>query len=152
MSKKVKIEFPEAAITVTGTLCEKEEPELCALLWNNLVKPIKCACYNTLSTGCLFIAKAKPPKEPCRTGTQAHPVGKKVKLLCDEIPGEIVYTGLDFWCCYGPETEPLLPGGSVAIKVDAEDLDTFINAGKFIWHCQQITHTLVTMTVSRKEN
>lgn len=152
MTRKVKIEFPEVGITVTASLLEKEEPESSELLWKYLEKPVRAACYNTLSTGCLFIGKAKPPKEPIKIGTQANPVGRKLKLLCDMIPGEIMFTGMDFWCCYGPETEPLLGGGSVVIVVDPEDLDNYIKAGKYIWHCQQITHTLATMTVSRKEN
>ncbi|MEL7564534.1 MAG: hypothetical protein AAGU27_06585 [Dehalobacterium sp.] len=152
MCRKLEIEFSEAGITVSAALLEKEEPELSKVLWNDLEKPVKFACYNTLSTGCLFIGKARPPKSPVKTGTQAVPVGKKQILLCDMTPGEIVYTGLDLWACYGPETEPLVPGGSVVVKVDDEDIDAFIEAGKFIWNAQQITHKLATMIVRRKES
>ena len=152
MTKKVEIVFPESGITVTASMLEKEEPESSELLWNYLEKPVRCAIYNTLSTGCLFIGKARPPYDPVKIGTQAEPVGRNLKMLCDMIPGEIMFTGMDFWCCYGPETEPLLGGGAVAIVIDPECLDDFIKAGKHIWHCQQITHTLATMTVKRKEN
>lgn len=152
MTKKVEIVFPECDITVIASVLEKEEPESSELLWKYLEKPVRCAIYNTLSTGCLFISKARPPKEPVVIGTQANPVGRNLKMLCDMIPGEIMFTGMDFWCCYGPETEPLLGGGSVAIVVDPEYLDKYLEAGRYIWHCQQIKHTLVTMTVSRKEN
>lgn len=153
MSRIIEIEFPEVGIKVDAALLEKKEPELSDMFWDKLANPLKTACYNTLSTGHLFIAKPRPPKSPVKIGTQANPVGRNKVLLCDMEPGNIVYTGLDVWVAYGDHiTEPLVPGGSVVAQVEEKFIEDFERAGMAIWNAQYVTHKLITMNIKRKEN
>jgi len=137
VTKKIKLEFPESEIAITATLLENEEPEMCDLLWKDLAKPVKFACYNTLSTGDYFIGKGRPPKEPVKLGTQANPIGRNQVLLCNLEPGLIGYNGVDISCAYGDHiTEPLVSSGAIVAKVDKEYISDFEKAGKAIWHLQ----------------
>lgn len=153
MGRKIEIEFPEVETKVLATLLEKEEPERCNALWNVLKKPIKMFCHHTLSTGQYFGADGRPPRHPVKMGTQAAPIGKKTRLLCQLDPGMIAYPGghsLRF--AYGPDiTEPLASSGPVVAKVDKECLDDLMKCGMSIWNAQYMTHRLATIIVRRKE-
>jgi hypothetical protein len=153
MSRKIEIEFPDAEIKILATLQEKEEPERCSALWSVLKKPVKMYCYHTLSTGQFFGADGRPPRHPVKMGTQATPIGKKIRLLCQLDPGMIVYAGgYSLKVAYGHDiTEPLASSGPVVAKVDKEGLGDLMKAGLGVWNAQYMTHQLVTMTVRRKE-
>jgi hypothetical protein len=153
MSRKIEIEFPDVKIKVSATLQDKEEPEQCDEFWKVLKKPLKMACYNTLSTGHYFGADGRPPRHPVKTGTQAKPIGKKALLLCQLDPGMVVYGGgHGIKVAYGPHiTEPLAAPGPVVAKVDKECLADFMKGGLSIWNAQYMTHSLVTIIVRRKE-
>ena len=64
MSKYIEVEIPEAKITVTALLNEAEEPEMCERFWELLKEPLKGMNCHTLSTGCLFDARPRPPRHP----------------------------------------------------------------------------------------
>ncbi|WP_144461957.1 hypothetical protein [Siminovitchia fortis] len=150
MSRKIEIEFPDTEIKVLATLLDNDEPELCDMFWDRLETPQKMACGNTWSTGDLYVAAARPPKEPVSIGSQANPIGRNQIPLCDLEPGTLVYTGLEVWVAYGNSiTEPLVPSGAAVAKVDEEYLDDFYKAGRSVWESNS-THRLVTMTVKRK--
>ncbi len=153
MSRKIMIEFPEMKIKFTATLLDKEEPEECDVFWKILKKPLKTACYHTLSTGHYFGGEGRPPKHPVKSGTQAKPIGRKSFLLSQLDPGMLVYPGGNsLKVAYGPHiTEPLASPGPVIAKVDKEDLGDLMKAGLGVWNAQYMTHQLVTMTVRRKE-
>ena len=151
MAKKVYVKFPEGNITVTATLQEEAEPELCQLLWDKL--PLRSACCNTLSTGDLFISRCRPPRKAIIPGTQDNPIGRDSIMYCDREPGDIGFTGVDFVVNYGPDvTEPLAGHGAIVAKVDSEYIDDFYKAGKFVWNNHVSTHTLVTMVIEKKED
>jgi len=151
MAKKIYVKFPEFNITVTATLQEEAEPELCQLLWDKL--PLRSACCNTLSTGDLFISRCRPPRKAIVPGTQDNPIGRNSIMYCDREPGDIGFTGVDFVVNYGPDvTEPLAGHGAIVAKVDPEYIDDFYKAGKSVWHNHVSTHTLVTMVIEKKED
>jgi len=150
--RRISIDFHDIGITVSATLLEEEEPELCNEFWNSLVKPVKMACDHNLSTGDSFVARGRPPRHPVRVGSQANPRGRKQWLLCRLSPGMLLYAGgYSIGMAYGPDmTEPLAGGGSVVAKVDKKDLNNLMKAGKSIWHAQSMTHRLAIITVSRE--
>lgn len=153
MNRKIMIEFPDIKSKFSATLLDEEEPELCDRFWKALEKPLKMICHHTLSTGQLFEAHGRPPRNPIQSGSQANPMGKKQWLLSRLDPGMVMYCGgleLDF--AYGPHiTEPLASSGAWIAKVDPDCLDDLMKAGKTVWNAQCMTHRLVTMTVRRKE-
>jgi len=153
MTRKIVVEFSDAHIKVTATLQDKQEPEMCEAFWKVLNKPLKLACYHTLSTGQFFGGEGRPPRHPVKTGTQAVPIGRKSLLLCQLDPGMIVYGGgHSIKVAYGPDiTEPLPAPGPVVAKVDKEYLDDFLQGGLSVWNAQYVTHQLTTMTIRRKE-
>lgn len=137
MIQKIKVEFPQSRILVTATLLSEDEPEMCKLFWDGLQEPKRFACYNTLSTGHIFDAKPRPPKEPLKLGSQAQPLGRKKILLCDMEPGMIAFFGVNVLCAYGPHiTEPIVAPGPVVALVDKDDLGKFEEAGMAIWNVQ----------------
>jgi len=153
MSRKIEIEFPDIKTKVSATLRDKEEPEQCNAFWKVLKKPLKMACYNTLSTGHYFGADGRPPRHPVKTGSQATPIGRKALLLCQLDPGMVVYGGgHSIKVAYGPHiTEPLQAPGPVVAKVDKECLGDLMKGGMSIWNAQYMTHCLATIIVRRKE-
>ena len=153
MNRKIIIEFSDSKIKISATLLDEEEPEQCDMFWETLKTPLKMICQHTLSTGDYFATYGRPPKRPVKTGSQANPIGRKQWLLCQLEPGMLLYTGgNDMAVAYGPHiTEPLVGRGSVAAKVDKEDLDNLMKAGKGVWNAQYMTHRLVIMTVRTRE-
>lgn len=153
LNRKIIMEFPDAKIKVFATLLDKEEPELCNMFWETLKIPLKMICHHTLSTGQLFEAHGRPPRNPIQSGSQANPMGKKQWLLSRLDPGMVMYCGgleLDF--AYGPHiTEPLVSSGAWIAKVEKEHLDDLMKAGMSIWNAQYMTHRLVTMIAEREE-
>ncbi len=152
MNRKLDIEFPDFGITVTATMLDDSEPELCNLVWGKL--PLESACVNTLSTGDFYISRVRPPHEaPKKVGTQDNPIGRKLTYLCDRKPGDIGFNGTDFFVNYGPNvTEPLPGHGSVFAKVNPEHIDAFYKAGKLVWNHEKVVHDVCRMIVKRKED
>ena len=152
MNRKIEIEFPEAEIKVYATLRDNEEPEMCDRLWEILEKPVRMANAHTVSTGCFFDARPRPPKHAVKVGTQAKNIGRKKSLYCDLEPGTVLYSGYEIGICYGDHiTEPLTTSGTFVAEVDKENMDDLYKAGKFVWNAQYFTHLLTTTIVSRKE-
>ena len=151
--RKILIKFSDINVSCTATLLDEEEPELCDRFWNALEIPLKMICHHTLSTGQYFSTHGRPPIHPVEVGSQANPIGRKRWLLCNLDPGMLLYVGgTQVNMAYGPHmTEPLLGSGSVAAKVDKENLDDFLKAGKHVWNSEFMTHRLVTITVMRKK-
>lgn len=155
MVRKIELEWPDAEIKVNASLLEKEEPELSERIWNLLDKPLKMICQHTLSTGQLFSADARPPRHPVTVGSQATPIGRKRWRLTELKPGMVTFSGYGSYggvfVAYGEHiTEPLLAAGSVVAKVDNEQIDDLMKAGKAVWNAQFMTHKLMTMTIRRK--
>ncbi len=152
MTRKIEFYFPEMEKRILATLCDEEEPELCDLLWENIAQPLKATCHNTLCTGDLMVVYPRPPKEPTKVGSQAHPVGRKLVRFDDLDQGMIVYGGAKIYVAYGDHlTEPVSSSGSVVAKVDDEYRKEIYHAGKSVWNAHQISHQFVTMIVRRKE-
>jgi len=151
MARKIVLEWPSEEITVTATLLEKEEPELCGLLWNNLAEPLKMFCRHPVSTGEEFSAAARPPKHPVKTGDV---IGRHKRMFCDIEPGSINYSvhggygGLS--CYYGPCTEPITVNGAVVAKVPDDELPKLRKAGQAVWDHYYMRHTPITMTARRQ--
>lgn len=155
MAKKITIELPEIGVEVDASLLEEDEPELCDALWKNLEKPLKMFCRHPVSTGEEFSGEGRPPRHPVRSGTQAQPLGRKQWLMTRIEPGSVVYAifggygGLSLF--YGPCTEPLPARGSVVAKVDGDDMDDLVRAGRAVWNAQYMTHRPMIMIAGRKE-
>ncbi|MFX1534782.1 MAG: hypothetical protein ACFFDI_11215 [Promethearchaeota archaeon] len=150
--KKIEINWPDADITVSASLQEEEEPELCKLLWDDLKQPLKTVSHHVLSTGNVILGMGRPPKHPTASGTQRQPVGRKKWLFTQIEPGMIVYSGANhIWFNYGYLTEALPIHGSVVAKVDEEDYDDYVKACNVCWNAQYITHNPVIIMVRRKE-
>jgi hypothetical protein len=155
MAKKIEFEWLGIGIKVNATLLEEEEPELCDTLWKSLETPLKLFCRHPLSTGYTLSGEGRPPKHPVKSGTQATPIGKKQRLLTRIEPGMVTYKifggygGISL--CYGQCTEPLLAGGSVVAKIDKEDMDALVMAGKAVWNAQYMTHRPMIMKARRRE-
>lgn len=154
MAKQIELEWPDIGIKVSLNLLEGDEPELCETLWKNLEGPLKMFCRHPVSTGYEFSAEGRPPRHPVKSGTQAVPLGRKQWLMTRIKPGSILYAifggygGISVF--YGPCTEPLPARGSVVGKVDEEDMDDLVKAGRAVWNAQYITHKPVIMEVRRK--
>ena len=151
MSKYIEVEIPEAKITVTALLNEAEEPEMCERFWELLKEPLKGMNCHTLSTGCLFDARPRPPRHPVKIGFQASGIGKTKKLYSELDPGMLLYSGYEVTICYGEHiTEPLMASGSCIATVIPEELDKFYKAGKFVWDIQSCVHSTTTTIFRRK--
>ncbi|MFH2112708.1 MAG: hypothetical protein ABIJ47_15780 [Candidatus Bathyarchaeota archaeon] len=152
MARKIVLEWPTEQITVTAPLLEKEEPELCELLWNNLTEPLKMFCRHPVSTGEEFSAAARPPRHPVKTGDI---IGRHKRMFCDIEPGSINYSvhggygGLS--CYYGPCTEPITVNGAVVARVPDDELPQLRKAGQAVWDHYYMRHTPITMTARRRE-
>ena len=92
MSKFINIEFPESNIIVTAGLNESEEPEMCERFWNLLDKPLKTMNCHTLSSGCLFDARPRPPRHPVKIGFQASNLARVKRLYSELVPGMVLYS------------------------------------------------------------
>lgn len=149
--REINVYFPESDITVTASLYEEQEPELCKQVWEYVKEPVRMACHHTMSTGDVFVAFPRPPKHPPVTGTQANPIGRVETLWSEMEVGEIFWRGWNCGICYGKCTEPLNPGGSVVAKVNEEDIDKFVAACKEVWNCSYFKHCISSVVLSRKE-
>ena len=151
MSRFIEVEFPEAGITVTAALNEAEEPEMCKRFWDLLEEPLRTMNCHTLSTGCLFDARPRPPKHPVKIGFQASNLAKVKRLYSELVPGMLLYSGYEITTCYGAHvTEPLSTSGSYLAQVIDEDLGKYYNAGKYVWDAQSYEHK-PTMTIFRRK-
>ena len=151
MSKFIEIEFPESGITVTAKLNEAEEPEMCERFWNLLKEPLRTMNCHTLSTGCLFDARPRPPRHPVKIGFQASNLSKVKRLYSELTPGMLLYSGYEVTTCYGAHvTEPLPTSGSYIAQVIDEDLNKYYEEGKYVWDAQSYEHK-PTMTIFRRK-
>lgn len=151
--KTIQINFPESDVTVTANLLVEREPELCQQLWDAIETPSRMVCHHTISTGDVFVAFPRPPKEPPVTGTQAKPVGRHTDFLWSDLqPGDIFWRGWNCGVAYGPCTEPMNPGGCLAAQVILEDMDRFVAACKNVWYTIYFHHQTPSIVISRKEN
>jgi hypothetical protein len=152
MTHKILLEWPSEEITITATLLEDEEPELCKLLWENLEKPLRLFCRHPVSTGKEFSAAARPSRHPVKTGVV---MGRNKRMFCEIPPGSINYSihggygGLS--CYYGPCTEPITVNGAVVAKVDEDEMPMLRKAGEAVWSHYYMKHTPITMIARRKE-
>ena len=153
MVRKVEFEWPELGLGFKVKLLEKQEPELCLILWESLEKPLRLFCRHTLSTGYMFCAERRPPRKPVKVGTQAEPIGRNQRLATRIEPGSVTYAvfggygGLSFY--YGICTEPVLAPGSIVAMVDEEDMNDYVKVGKAVWNSQYITHVPMIMVARR---
>lgn len=151
MGRFIEIEFPESNIIVTAQLNEKEEPEMCERFWRLLDKPLKTMNCHTLSSGCLFDARPRPPKHPVKIGFQASNLALVKRLYSELTPGMVLYSGYEITTCYGEHiTEPLLTSGSYIAQVIEQDLKKYYDAGKYIWIAQSFEH-IPTMTIFHRK-
>lgn len=152
--RTIYLEWPDVAVKVTVPLMFDQEPQLCEILWRTVSSRLKMACRHTLSTGEMFCAGERPPRNRINTGTQANPLGL-VKIKPNQIqPGSITYSvhggygGLSVW--YGGSTETLFAPGCVVGKVSPGQLSDLKKAGKFVWDAQYMTHKLAIMYAGRE--
>lgn len=150
--KEIELTWPSIETTVTAKLLTEEEPELTALLWENLEQPLKLFCRHPVSTGEEFSAAARPPRHPVKTGTA---LGRNKRMYCEIPPGSINYSvhggygGLS--CYYGPCTEPITVSGAVVAKVSEAEMPKLRRAGETVWDHYYMKHTPITMIARRKE-
>lgn len=150
--KEIELTWPSIETTVTAKLLTEEEPELTALLWENLEQPLKLFCRHPVSTGEEFSAAARPPRHPVKTGTA---LGRNKRMYCEIPPGSINYSvhggygGLS--CYYGPCTEPITVSGAVVAKVSEAEMPKLMRAGETVWDHYYMKHTKITMIARRKE-
>ena len=150
----VYLEWPDLGVKVPVPLMFEQEPLLCEILWNTVKNRLMMACRHTLSTGEMFCAGERPPRNRVNTGTQANPLGR-VKVKPNEIePGSITYSvhggygGLSVW--YGRSTETLFAPGCLVGRVNEDQMADLIRAGKFVWEAQYLTHHLAVMYAGRE--
>jgi hypothetical protein len=152
MTRKITLEWPSIPITITATLLDEEEPELCQILWENLKEPLKLFCRHPVSTGEEFSAAARPPRHPVMTGVT---LGHNKRMFCDIPPGSINYSvhggygGIS--CYYGSCTEPITVSGAVVGKVSPEELPLLRRAGQEVWNHYYKKHTPITMIAGRAQ-
>ena len=152
MSKFINIEFPESNIIVTAGLNESEEPEMCERFLNLLDKTLKTMNCHTLSSGCLFDARPRPPRHPVKIGFQASNLARVKRLYSELVSGMVLYSGYEITTCYGDHiTEPLLTSGSYIAQVIDGDLNAYYRAGKYIWIAQSYEHKPTMTIFYRKE-
>ncbi len=155
MARTIEFEFPDLEIEFAATLLEDEEPELGQTLWENLENPTRLFCRHPLSTGYEFAGEGRPPTHPVKTGTQAVPLGRKKWLMTRIPPGSITYGvfggygGINLF--YGRCTEPLPSRGPVVAKVNEEDMEALLKAGRAVWSSQYLMHDPIVMIARRKE-
>jgi hypothetical protein len=151
MVRQIFLEWPTERISVTASLLEAEEPELCELLWSNVEEPLKMFCRHPVSTGEEFSAAARPPRQPVKTGDV---MGHHKRMFCEIEPGSVNYSvhggygGLS--CYYGPCTEPVTVNGAVVARVPDDELPQLRRAGEAVWDHYYMRHKPITMTVGRK--
>jgi hypothetical protein len=150
MTRKIELEWPSESITVTATLFEEEEPELCNLLWESIEKSVKLFCRHPVSTGEEFSAAARPPRHTVKTGVM---MGRNKRMFCEIPLGSINYSvhggygGLS--CYYGPCTEPITVSGAVVGRVSPNQLRLLRKAGVAVWNHYYLKHTPITMIARR---
>jgi hypothetical protein len=155
MSRKIEFSWPSEGLKATATLLEKEEPELCDLMWKSLAEPVKLFCRHPVSSGECYFAEGRPPRHPVPMGTQVVPLGKTQTLLCRPPPFSIGYSvfgaygGYCFY--YGKTTEPLLAPGPVVATVDKESEEDYLRAAGAVWRAQCYTHKGMIMVARRAE-
>ena len=153
MDKKIEFEWPEIGVRVNASLLEGQEPELCEILWKVLESPQKLFCRHPVSTGCEFGADGRPPRHPVKTGTQAQPLGRKVKMYSSTEPGSVAYGIFGGYggitIVYGPCTEPLPTRGAVVARIEQQQMDNLVKGGKYVWNAQYLTHIPAIMIARR---
>jgi hypothetical protein len=149
--KKLQLYFPGSDIKVTANLLWDQEPELCQQIWKAIASPSKMVCHHTISTGDVFVAFPRPPKDPPVTGTQANPIGKESILWSDLKAGDIFWRGWNVGIAYGKCTEPLNTGGALVGKVEEDDLPIFKAACEVVWDAYYYKHCICCVVLSRKE-
>ena len=147
---KLRFTFADGTYAL-GSVLEKEEPECSAKVYELLENgPVRLACYNTVSTGGFFAGFPRPPKEPVLAGTQVDGIGNHNKKIYDLEPGEICWTGWNFWFSYMPNTEPVGIGGPVTVVIDPEYMDAYVNGCNKIWENQYREHVLPVVVVEKE--
>lgn len=152
MKRIIEIEFPEAKISVAAIMNDVEEPIMSQRLWDLVEKPVKMINCHTLSTGCFFDARPRPPYHPVEIGSQVANLSKVKRKYCDMKPGMILFSGYECGIVYGDHiTEPLVASGTYVAQVVDEDLEKLYEAGLFVWNTQMYIHKPTTTVVRRKE-
>ena len=151
--RRVEFSWPSEGISVTAHLLDKDEPEVCDLMWNNLAEPIKLFCRHTISTGEYYMAEGRPPRHPIPAGTIYGAFGRKQTMQTRIKPGSICYSRFGgyggFHFIYGKVTEPAPAWGPVVAEVDNEFEKDFVRAGKAVWQAQYRTHEPMIMMAKR---
>ena len=156
MARHMVFRFDGFDTPVRAKLLEEKEPGICDDVWGLLEEPLKMWPWHTTSTGDYFSGKARSPRKPQKTGSQATPMdggSGRPLLLCELAPGSICYAGAkEMSFAYGDDiTEPLPAKGPIFAQVVEADLDTFYKAGLHVWEAQYRTHQLVVITATREE-
>ena len=150
MARKIMLEWPSIDTSVQAEFLEKEEPELCDMLWERLEEPLKMFCRHPVSTGEEFSAEARPPRHPVRTGEN---VGRNRRMFCEISPGSINYSVVGGYgglsCYYGPCSEPITVKGAVVAKVAQEDMLNLVKAGRAVWDAYYTKHEPIIMFARR---
>ena len=151
MTRKIELKLPSEEIILIATLLEKEEPELSNFLWKTLEQSLKLFCRHPLSTGEMFSAAARPPRNPVKTGGIT---GRNRRMYCEIPAGSINYSvhrGHSIISCYyGPCTEPIMANGAVVAKVDEANIPMLRKAGEAVWNHYYMKHTPITMIARRR--
>ncbi len=141
MSKRVIMEFPDFKVSVSATLLEETNPELCQVFWNHL--PFECVQEHGVISGEIVYCWV-----PIVT---TAPVRAQEKL--DETPvGRLLYsqmTGNKLIAKYGPVTEPLklIPIGQVA----EEDIEKLKTVGRAVWDSAFYTKELIRVHFTKED-
>lgn len=156
--RKFIIEFPAVGKQVTCTLLE-DEPEVANGFWDWMATPQKCYTHPTISTGDMFSAWPRPPREePQNLGDQTTPLSKYAPMLCtgtkrtESQDGDILWSGSFPCVIYGYITEPLQAGSAKIGKVDPECMDDLKIGGKDVWYHTVFYHTIGIVNFRRKED
>ena len=148
---KMIITFPNGFVA-KATVRDKEEPEMVAQMWKVLKdNPTKLFCYHTFSTGDVYNAYPRSPREPVDTGNQTDFVGHENLLITELKCGDWSFTGWNFSVDYGMGTEPVPVGGPVVAKVDPEYMAGYVSACQDIWLHDYVYHKLAVITIAREE-
>jgi hypothetical protein len=142
VSKRVTIEWPDLTMSISATLLEEKNPELCDVFWSSL--PFESIQEHAVVSGESIYCWA-----PIVT---TAPVRTREKLI--ETPvGRLRYsqtTGNKLAMRYGPVTEPLAHTAPVC-QVLEDDLEKLRLVGKAVWDSTFYTKKIIMVHFEKEE-
>jgi hypothetical protein len=134
VTKRVTIEWPDLNISVSATLLEEKNPELCDVFWSHL--PFESVQEHTVVSGkgtyCWAPIVTTAPARHTERSTET-PVGRLQYIGA---------TGNKIGLVYGPITEPLehaIPIGQVV----EDDLEKLKVVGRAVWDSTFYTKKII---------